>query len=242
MQQQYSPDGRWWWDGSTWRPVTPPGSPQNGGPPGMFWFFNAPGWAGPFFLTGLISLIPIVGQMVVFGWYLAVRDTLRAGYRVLPPAGFQYLERGVAPWVASLVYALYFLPVYLVLGVGLLIAIANQSGVATVLAGAVLGLFWLAYTVTFLFLTGALFDLADSRGIGEAIRPAVLWRTATADTRASWRVFTALLVGGLCALAIGLVLVFVPFGGFALGFVGPGVYLMAAPAQADFNRPAVAAT
>ena len=238
MQQgQYSPDGRWWWDGASWRPVAPPGGPPTGGRPGLFWFFSAPGWAGPFFLTGLILFLPVVGQMVLLGWYLAARDTLRSGWRLVPPAGFQHLERGVAPWVASLVYGLYLLPVYLLLGAGLVVAAVNQSGAAIALLAVVLGLFWLASTVTVGFLSGALFDVADAEGIGAAIDPRRVWAAATADARTSWRVFGALVLGGFVYLAVAVpISFFVPFGALILTLGVPGIYLMAAPAQADLDR------
>lgn len=239
---QYSPDGRWWWDGTTWRPVppTPPTPPRVTEPPGMFWFLRSPGWFSPFFVTGCITLLPFVGQIVLNGWYLAARDNLRAGWLLLPRAGFQYLERGLAPWVVTLVYGLYSLPVFFLLSLGLAAAIGQESGVAVALLASVLVLFTLAYLLTLGFVSGALFDLADAQGILAAIDPRRLWAAATADTRQSWRVFGALFLGAVIYLAITIValpiLIFIPFGGLALNLLLPGVYLMAAPAQADFNR------
>jgi hypothetical protein len=231
----YSPDGRWWWDGATWRPVAPPGRP-----PGLFWFVRSPRWAGPFFLTGCILLLPIVGQMVLLGWYLATRDSLRAGWWVLPRAGFHHLERGVAPVIAGLVYFLYLVPVYVLLVAATVVAVVAHSAVAIALAIVVLLLFALASTVTLGFLSAALYDVADAQGIGAAIDPRRLWVAATADAGTSWLVYGTFLLGSLAFAAISIIslpiLAFIPFGSLLPNVLMPAIYLLAAPAQADFNR------
>jgi hypothetical protein len=231
----YSPDGRWWWDGQAWRAVEP--RPPTG-PPGLFWFFGTPGWAGPFFLTGLILMLPIVGQMVALGWYLTVRDNLRRGWRALPPASFDYLERGLRPWVVGLLYGLYGLPVLILLAAGLVVAIVAQKPAAIAVLAVLLAVCSLAYYLALGFLAAALYDLSDARGIGSAAHPGRLWAAARADSRNSWRVFGAFFLGGLILFGISVIalpLFFVPFGSLLLYFVQPGIYLMAAPAQADFN-------
>ena len=63
-------------------------------------------------LMGLISLIPIVGQIVMLGWMLAALDNLRAGHQVLPPAGFSYIGRGVNLFVVYVVYGIALLGVF----------------------------------------------------------------------------------------------------------------------------------
>jgi hypothetical protein len=208
----------------------------------MFWFFGTPGWAGPFFLTGCILMIPVVGQMVLLGWYMAARDNLRRGWRVLPRAGFDHLERGARLWVAALVYVAYALPVFVLLIAGLVAAIAVHASVAIALLVVLLLAYWLAFGLVVGFMDAALYDLADAHGIGAIADPRRVWAAARADAHTSWRVFGALLLGSLISLGIAIVtlpiLVFIPFGSLLLNLVTPGVYLMAVPAQADFRGPA----
>lgn len=57
---QYSPDGKWWWDGSRWvpaqqSPVTPPGAPI---PPSR----RASRW--PWFVGGAVALVVLLGVCV----------------------------------------------------------------------------------------------------------------------------------------------------------------------------------
>src|SRR5215831_16992538 len=80
---------------------------------------------------GLISLIPIVGLMVLYGWLLTAVDNLRAGRQVVPPAGFAYLSRGIGLFVVYLVYALALIVVFmvfLVLGLSLILSTDGRAG------------------------------------------------------------------------------------------------------------------
>ena len=69
------------------------------------WALKDPAWLSKILLTGLILLIPIVGQMSALGWMLATRDNLRQGRAEMAPAGF-YIGRGVPVFVVYLVYVL----------------------------------------------------------------------------------------------------------------------------------------
>lgn len=231
-----SPDGAWWWDGRAWQPVGPPPAAQ---PAGMFWFFQAPGWARTFLLMGLIQLLPIVGLLELYGWFLATRDNLRQGWRILPPVGFQHLERGARPFVASLVYFLYLVPLWLLLIVLLVLAIRSENDALIGLVVALAVLAGLGLFVLGGFLAAGLFEVADARGIGAAIDPRNLWIAAMGDARNSWRVWGAVLLGSLILLGATLVLlpiiIFIPFGGVLINLIAPTPYLMAAPAQAEFR-------
>ena len=124
MPALISPDGRWWWDGTRWR------SRMVEGKLDLFWFTSTPEWFARVVITGLIGLIPIVGAINLLGWTLTATDMVRRGWKELPPAGFQYLERGIAPFVVGIVYAVVL---FLVVGVlaffTLVLAMSGRSHV-----------------------------------------------------------------------------------------------------------------
>jgi hypothetical protein len=224
----YSPDGQWWWDGYQWRRVGLPRPPS-----GLFWFFEAPDWAGPALLMALIGLIPVVGGMVLFGWVLAIRDNLRRGWPALPAASFSYLERGVWVVLVSLVYALAFLVVEaIVLGVLIGVAAANGPAALIALLAVLLGVVWLGWLVVFYFLLAALISLTDRYGASAGLNPVRLWRAASANAGASWKVAGAIALGTLIILVVSLV----PFVGLVAILGGPFPYLMAAPYLAQFDE------
>lgn len=137
------------------------------------WPTRDPGWIGKVVLMSLITIIPIVGQMAMFGWMLAALDNLRAGREELPPAGFGYIGRGVNLFV---VYLIYVLVLVVVLGVffGLAAGIAAAAGSSNNGAvGGVAALFFLlGYLVLFVgllalyFLLPGIILLTDRGGIG----------------------------------------------------------------------------
>ena len=239
-QVQYSPDGLWFWDGARWRPAPRPTQPPP--PPvteGMFWFMAAPDWFGPYVLMALINFIPLVGTWVLLGWMLEARDNLRRGWGLVPPAGFQYLERGIRVWVPLLVYGLV---VWLVVAVGVavvvLLALARVPWYGVLAAG----LAALAIVVAIGLLVGFLFaaqvSLADRYGIGAGIDPMRVWRTAAADARNAWRAFGAILLASvlLWLVTVTLTVILFLFGGWLAAILVPASFLMPCPALADFDE------
>jgi len=71
------------------------------------WPFQDQQFFSKILVQGLITLIPIVGWIATFGWFMMIIDNYRAGRRELPPAGF-HLERGIAIFVVYLVWAIVF--------------------------------------------------------------------------------------------------------------------------------------
>jgi hypothetical protein len=255
----YSPDGRWVWDGQAWRPappagmpppgglppggVPPGGAPPSAGPgtrPGMFWFFRVPGWFQPYVLMGLIGLIPVVGSMVQVGWYLEARDTMRRGLWQIPPASFEYLRRGLAPWVGLAVFAVYSLVLPVLIGVALWVSVAN--GAPSAITAFLIVLIWVVLLAAWIlvgFLAAAVIGVADHAGMGPACSPTRVWRLATRSPGPSWRVFGAFLLVAVVSGVVGLVmsLLLPVLGGIAATvFLGPAAYLAAAPGQADFDE------
>ena len=71
------------------------------------WPFRDPEWVNKILVMGLILLIPVAGGINGLGWMLAALERLRAGDERLPPANFDYLERGFRLFVVLFVYYLH---------------------------------------------------------------------------------------------------------------------------------------
>jgi len=227
-----SQDGRWWWDGARWQ------SRVVEGPLDTLWFTTTPDWFGRVAITGLIALIPIVGTINLLGWTLVATDMLRRGWRELPPAGFQYLERGVAPFLVTFAYGLVFLFVIASLvGSAIAIVIANphQVAIAVFLAFVALVLL-IAWWLAALYLTAAILIGSDRLGAARAIDPTRLFALARANHDVSLRVA---LTYGLASLGFAFVSIavgfIVPFSGLLISIALPAVYAVVAPHLAAFR-------
>ena len=172
------------------------------------WPSRDPDWVSKVLLTGLILLIPVVGQLVLLGWMLAALDNLRAGHPVLPPAGFSYLGRGVNLFVVYLVYVAVLLAVFgLLFGAGLAVTLSTSN--ATSLLGVALIL--LAYAVALVAGLGlTLFSppivVATERGgIGGGLNVPGVVRLIGGDVEESLRAglfaLVATLIGSIGAIA-----------------------------------------
>lgn len=167
---------------------------------------------------GLINLIPIVGQLVVFGWMLTALDNLRAGQPVLPPAGFSYIGRGVNLFVVYLVYALVFgVVLAAIIGAGFGIVASQQAtGVGVLLI--VVGYGLLLVCIFGLYLLSPPIILATERGgIGGGLNLPAVIATASADFNsalyAGLFALLAYLIGGVGAILCGIGQIFtLPYG------------------------------
>lgn len=232
MPALLSPDGRWWWDGQHWR------SRIVDGPLELFWFTATPDWFTRVVVTGLISVIPIVGTINLFGWTLTAADMVRTGWKELPPPGFQHLERGVAPFLIALVYGAVLITVLVALGV-LVVILATSGRSQAVLAiglGMFLFLLAVAWWLISLYLFAALLIGSDRLGIVRALAPRRLFALARANHDVSLRVAitygVAHIVFGAITIAIGL---FIPFGGLAVSIGLPAIYAVLVPSLAAFQ-------
>jgi hypothetical protein len=186
--------------------------------------FRSPAWFGTFALMGLIFLIPIVGQIAMLGWTLALLDNYRRGLVDLPPAGFQYLGRGLNLFVVFLVYAVLIgvilgVPI-LLLGFGSLYAARSDAAPGSALLGgglsATIGLAQLFQIVTYLFYP-AVVVATERGGIAGGLNPAQV--LAIASTRWSNTIIAGLLIyagfflGGLGIVACCIGIIFtIPYG------------------------------
>jgi hypothetical protein len=228
-----SEDGRWWWDGVNWR------SRAVDGPLDLFWFTSTPDWFQRVIVTGLIGLIPIIGSINMLGWTLTATDMVRGGWKELPPAGFQHLERGVAPFVVSLVYGLVLSVVFVILAV-LAVAFGVSGRTPLVVIGIALGLLGLllllAWWLAALYIFAALLIGSDRLGIVHALDPRRLYALATANQHAS--IHTAVVYGAatLIFAAVGLTIgIIVPFGSLLVTAALPAVYAVVVPTLASFR-------
>jgi hypothetical protein len=97
------------------------------------WPSRDPEWVRKVLLTGLILIIPVVGQIVLLGWMLAALDNLRAGHPFLPAAGFSYLGRGLNLFVVLLLYGLALVVVFGVLfGAGVALTLSGSNAASLV--------------------------------------------------------------------------------------------------------------
>src|SRR5258708_1850697 len=238
MPALISADGRWWWDGSQWR------SRAVEGPLDLFWFTTTPDWFQRVAVTGLIGLIPIVGSINLLGWALASTDMVRSGWKELPPAGFQHLERGVAPFIVSLVYGLVVAVVLAVL-VAFAVVLAMSGRTQLVVAigiGFVIFLLLLAWWLAALYFFAAVLIGSDQLGIPNAIDPRRLYALARANHQVSLHI--GLLYAGasiVFAAASVTVGVIIPVGGLLLAIGLPAVYAILVPTLASFHvAPATA--
>jgi hypothetical protein len=172
------------------------------------WPSRDPEWVTKVLLIGLINLIPIVGQLNLLGWMLAALDNLRAGRPELPPAGFQYIGRGLNLFVVFLVYGLVLGVTFGILfGVGLGITAGNDGqgnaiGVPLILLAYALLL--LGVLVWYLF-TPAVIVATERGGIAGGLNLPRLIAMVGADVNGALQhglfALVAYLIGGLGAIA-----------------------------------------
>ena len=227
-----SPDNRWWWDGTRWRSRLVEGDLD------LFWFTTTPEWLNRVLLMGLIGLIPIVGAIVILGWTLNATDMVQRRWKELPPAGFQYLERGVAPFVVGLAFALsLFIVVSLMVFLIVVLAMSGRAAVVGAVAVAlVLILVIVAWWVASLFLYASVLMGSDRLGIVQALDPRRLLELARANQDVSIRVGLIYLAGSLVFATLGASVSFViPLGGLVVSLALPALYAALVPSLARFQ-------
>jgi hypothetical protein len=232
MPAPISADGLWWWDGTKWQTRVVEG------PLDLFWFTSTPDWFQRVIVTGLIGLIPIIGSINLFGWALSATDMVRGGWKELPPAGFQHLERGVAPFIVSLVYGLVLAVVVAVLVVfAVLLGISGRTQLVIAIGiGFVIFLLLVVWWLAALYFLGAVLIGSDRLGIAKAIYPQQLYALARANHHASLHVAlrygAATIVYAAISLTVGVI---IPFGGLLLTVGLPAVYAILVPTLASFQ-------
>lgn len=147
------------------------------------WAFRDPQWGRKLIVQGLIGLIPIVGQIALYGWALKCLDNLRSGNPQVPEPGFP-LGRGVAVWLPLLVLGLIasIIPVILtIIGDSLTFSAINSGTTTPSAAGTLVGflgdLVGVVLSIGVGFSSAALFAAAYEGGMSAAFNyPQVISR------------------------------------------------------------------
>jgi len=92
--------------------------------------FKDPDWLKKIALAGLVSLIPIIGQIFIIGWGLEVtRRVIRHEPELLPDLDFgENLSKGFQAFVISLVYSIPIILFSLIINISTALAANQQNG------------------------------------------------------------------------------------------------------------------
>jgi hypothetical protein len=162
----------------------------------------------------------------------------RNRWKELPAAGFQHLERGVPPFMVSLVYGVVLFVVIAMVAL-FTVLLAMPGGTRLVVAigiAFVIFLVLMAWWLFWLYLFAALLIVSDKLGIARALDPRRLFALARANHEVSLR--AALIYGGG---TIALIVVFstvgfvIPFAGLFVSIVLPALYAVLVPSLAAFR-------
>lgn len=168
--------------------------------------FRSPNWVSTILLQGLILIIPIIGQIAVFGWLLTTMDNLRAGRQELAPAGF-YLGRGIALFGVQLIYGIgLFLIPGILQGIGSAVVGQNNGAGGALLALAIL--LDVAAALLLVFLLPVLILRTSQLGFGGAMDVGAVWQQATANVGQTVVAALLIYVAGIIG-SVGLIACFV---------------------------------
>jgi hypothetical protein len=173
--------------------------------------FKSPNWLSTCLVMGLLGIIPIVGQINLFGWMLTTLDNYRQGRTDLPPAGFGYVSRGMNAFVVFLVYGLGIAAVFVILFVLAIVVVAGAStggqGASNGAAAALTLLYLVMYAGLFVVIAvfylfyPAIIVATERYGIGGGLNPRNVYAIASHrwgnTLLAALLVYAALLIGGL---------------------------------------------
>jgi uncharacterized protein DUF4013 len=170
------------------------------------WPVRDPEWVVKLLIIGLITLIPIAGQINGIGWMLASMDRVRAGEERLAPANLTHLGRGARVFLVELIYILVMVAVGLVFYIpGLVIAVhqGHDNGNPALIAVAILlnlaafGVITLG-SLALTFILPAVILATDGGGIAAGLRVRDVVRHCLANP-------TNTLIAGLMLIAASFV-------------------------------------
>ena len=171
------------------------------------WPFRDPEWVNKILVMGLILLIPVAGVIDGLGWMLAALERLRAGDERLPPANFDYLERGFRLFIVLFLYYLVLVAVAAAIYLPAVAILAQQSQAETtnpvlVSVGVALSLLAFSFTtfgsLAVTFLTPAIVLAFERGGIAGGLRVVEVVKHGRAS-------ITNTLIAGLMLIAASLI-------------------------------------
>ena len=147
-------------------------------------------WLKKLAIGGLISLIPVVGQIYAQGYATQVLKNIIGGKESpLPEPTEDFgdkLLHGVIAWVITTVYALPLILLSIISGIGIALVTApvdsDVAGVLAALTGSCAGLIGLALLVAYgLFVPYAWSAYAESLQFGDAFKLSTIWTMVKAN-------------------------------------------------------------
>lgn len=157
-------------------------------------FLDDPEWIKKLLIGALISLIPLVGGFIIFGWALAVTRNVYHGQDNRIPEWDDiggYLVKGLVAWIGAFIWALPMVILFGCVGVGFAVASNSEAAIAFMIFAGV-SLFFVAIIYMAIFLPvpiaryaikddfGAMFEFGSilaevRRGIRPLLIALVIW-------------------------------------------------------------------
>jgi hypothetical protein len=183
-----------------------------------------PQWMNKVVIMGLVTLIPIAGYLVCFGWMREIFERVQEGRKELPALDFgTQLEKGIAPFVAMLgpmlgmMFGMFGLQL-LMLPFALLAEAAQGTAVQGVV-GVVIGLLSLLITLVMMvgiFAISAAVPEVMRRGLRGEMMPILSPKASIAAIKNNASAYFMVLIGGFAFNMISQVGVFICFVGMFL--------------------------
>ncbi len=165
--------------------------------------FKDKDWFKKISIVALAALIPIIGQMVVYGWMMKIaKRVMDHNPDQLPELDFgDDLSRGLMGWIISLVYSL---PMILIYGLFMIFALMGSAyeydsttTLAAGLANVVVVLFMIAYGLLLaLILPAAFTKYLESNSLAEAFNIGAIFKLVFSNFGTYFLVLLGVLVVG----------------------------------------------
>jgi len=175
--------------------------------------FEDDDWIMKTIIAALVSLIPIIGQIIVMGWGLEVtRRVIKQEPNPLPDwSDFGgHIVKGLVAWVIGFVYALPIILIWICPTV-LLAAAGDDETVMTIysVVSACFGCLTFLYVILLLLLyPAAIGKYVDTGEFGAAFRFGEIWGLVRAAPGAFFMTILGALIAGIIA-PLGLILCFI---------------------------------